>query len=105
MLGENLSTFPGLSTLANEIDKYAVSFTKDAPDIGNLRKGKAGRYAQTGRYVFYFLWANPVTGLANSLHKFIQGRRKIYWSFKKTVELVPFIICCTLEILSVKYEE
>ena len=29
----------------------------------------------------------------------------MYWSFKKTVELLPFIIVFTLEILSVKYEE
>ena len=29
----------------------------------------------------------------------------MYWSFKKIVELLPFIIVCTLEILSVKYEE
>ena len=80
------------------------------------KKGKTRWYAKT---IFYFLRANPVStasititkkGLTlemdkNSLHSFIQGRRKIYWSFEKAIEPVLFTIACTLEILSVKYEE
>ena len=86
--GENLSTHP---VPENEIDKYAVAIIEDAQVIGHLKKGKTGRYA---KIVFYFLRVNrmntasiTVTGkmvnfgdskLANSLHNFIQGRRKIY---------------------------
>ena len=83
ILGESLSTRPEPE---NEIDKYAVAVTKDAWVIGHLKKGKTGQYAKT---VFYFLPANPVASitvtrkkvkarLVNSLHNFIQGRRKIY---------------------------
>ena len=54
ILGENLSTRPEPE---NKIDKYVVAVTKDAEVIGNLKKGKTGRYAKT---VFYFLRANPM---------------------------------------------
>ena len=54
ILGENLSTRPEPET---KIDKYVVAVTKDAEVIGNLKKGKTGRYAKT---VFYFLRANPM---------------------------------------------
>ena len=54
-----------------------------------------------GKRVNFWRW----TRLANSLHNFIQERRKIYWSIEKTVGLIPFIIICMLEKLSVKYEE
>ena len=37
--------------------------------------------------------------------QFYWREKKIYWSFFKKVELAPFIIVCTLEILSIKYEE
>ena len=66
ILGENLSTRPEPET---KIDKYVVAVTKDAEVIGNLKKGKTGRYAKT---VFYFLRVNPmktvsITGTGNSL--------------------------------------
>ena len=54
ILGENLSTRPEPE---NEIDKYAVTVTKDAQLINHLKKGKTGRYAKT---VFYFLRADPI---------------------------------------------
>ena len=83
ILGESLLARPEPE---NEIDKYAVAVTKDARVIGHLKKGKTGQYAKT---VFYFLPANPMASitvtrkkvkarLVNSLHNFIQGRRKIY---------------------------
>ena len=54
ILGENLSTRPEPE---NEIDKYAVTVTKDAQLINHLKKGKTGRYAKT---VFYFLRADLI---------------------------------------------
>ena len=105
LLGENLST---RSEPKNEIDKYAVAVTKDARVIGHLKKGKTGRYAKT---VFYFPRTNPintasitVTGkrvnfvdghnlqiLCTILFKGEDGsgRRKIYWSFKRQLNLYP----------------
>ena len=53
--GENLSTRPEPES---EIDKYAVAVTKDARMIGQLKKGKTGRYSKT---VFYFLPADPIS--------------------------------------------
>ena len=41
----------------NKVDKYAVAVTKDAQVIGQLKKGRIGRYAKT---VFFFLLANPM---------------------------------------------
>ena len=116
ILGENLSTRPEPK---NEIDKYAMAVTTDARVIGHLKKGKTGRYAKT---VFYFLRANPmnaarITDTGKTVN-FGNGqdmqipsiilfkREEIYiGALKKPVKPVPFIIACTLEILSVKYEE
>ena len=53
--GENLSTRPEPES---EIDKYAVAVTKHARVIGQLKKGKTGRYSKT---VFYFLQADPMS--------------------------------------------
>ena len=55
ILGENLSARPEPES---DIDKYAVAVTKDAWVIGQLKKGKTGRYAKA---VFYFLRANPMS--------------------------------------------
>ena len=110
ILGENVSTRPEPE---NEIDKYAVAVIKDPLLVGHLEKGMNGWYA---KIVFYFLGANPmnIAGIT------ITGKRVNFGDGqglpipyailfkgeeKKTVELVPFIIVCTLEILSAKYEE
>ena len=116
ILGENLSTRPEPES---KNDKYAVAVTKDARVIGQLKKGNTVRYAKT---VFYFLRANPmstcciiVTGkrvnfgdgqvLQIPCTILFQREEKYIEVLKKTVELVLFIIICTLEILSVKYEK
>ena len=116
ILGENLSTRPEPK---NEIDKYAMAVTTDARVIGHLKKGKTGRYAKT---VFYFPRANPMnaaritdTGKTVNFGNeqdmqipciILFKREEIYIeALKKTVKPVPFIIICTLEILSVKCEE
>ena len=116
ILGENLSTCPEPK---NEIDKYAMAVTTDARVIGHLKKGKTGRYAKT---VFYFPRANPMNaaritdtgktvnfGNGQGMHIpciILFKREKIYIEvLKRTVKPVPFIIVCTREILSVKYEE
>ena len=116
ILGENLSTRPEPK---NEIVKYAMAVTTDARVIGHLKKGKTGRYAKT---VFYFPRANPMNaaritdtgktvnfGNGQGMHIpciILFKREKIFIEvLKRTVKPVPFIIVCTLEILSVKYEE
>ena len=55
ILGENLSTRPEPES---KNDKYAVAVTKDARVIGQLKKGKTGRYSKT---VFYLLPADPMS--------------------------------------------
>ena len=116
ILGENLSTRPEPEI---EIDNYTVAVTKNARVIGRLKKGKAGRYAKT---VFYFPRANPIStvsitvtgkwvnfgdgqGLKIPCTILFKGEEKYVEVCKKAVELVAFIIVCTLEILSVNYEE
>ena len=65
MIGESLTTRPEPE---NEIDKYAVTVTKDAKVIGHLKKGETGRYVKT---VFYFLRANPM----NTANITVTGKR------------------------------
>ena len=85
-----------------------MAVTKEARVIGHLKKGKTGRYART---VFYFLRANPRVnfedgqGLKIPCTILFKGEEKYIEVLKKTVELLPFIIVCTLEILPVKFEE
>ena len=112
ILGENLSTRPEPET---EIDNYVVAVTKNARVIGHLKNGKTGRYAKT---VFYFSRANPINtasiivtgkwvnfgdgqGLKIPCTILFKGEEKYVEVLKKAVELVAFIIVCTLEILSV----
>ena len=97
-----------------------MAVTTEARVIGHLKKGKTGRYAKTD---FYFLRANPmnaarITATGKSVN-FGNGQvlqiscailfktEEIYTEVykRKAVELAPFIIVSTLEILSVKYEE
>ena len=83
--------------------------------IGHLKKGKTGRYTKT---VFYFSRANPINtasiivtgkwvnfgdgqGLQIPCTILFKGEEKYVEVLKKAVELVAFIIVCTLEILSV----
>ena len=116
ILGENLSTPPESKS---EIDKYTMAVTTDARVIGHWKKWKTGRYAKT---VSYFLRANPMnaaritdTGKTVNFGNeqdmqipciILFKREEIYIeALKKTVKPVPFIIICTLEILSVKCEE
>ena len=96
-----------------------MAVTTNALVIGHLKKGKTGRHAKTD---FYFLRANPINapritvpgksvnfGNGQGLqipYTILFKREEIYIEVLKiTVELVPFIIIYTLEILSLKYEE
>ena len=112
-------TYQYVQNRKNEIDEYHVAVTTNALVIGHLKKGKTGRHAKTD---FYFLRANPINapritvpgksvnfGNGQGLqipYTILFKREEIYIEVLKiTVELVPFIIIYTLEILSLKYEE
>ena len=96
-----------------------MAVTKDAQVIGQLKKGRIGRYAKT---VFFFLLANPMNIASITVTwkrvNFRDGQDfQIPWTIllkakekyieikKKTVELIPFITVYMLEILSVKDKE
>ena len=113
-LGENLSIRPEPE---NKTYRYTVPVTKDAQVIGHLKKWKTDWYGKT---VFYFLRANPMNtasitvkgervkfgdgqDLQISCTFLFKGEEKYIEVLKKTVQLVPFIIVCTLETLLVKY--
>ena len=87
------------------IDTYAMVVLKDTPVLGQLSKGKAGRYAKT---IFYFFRANHLNTVVivkreelilerGKACKFPvrlnAGEKKIYQSFKRTVKSLPISQC------------
>ena len=93
-----------------------MAVTKHAWVIDHLKKTKTGRYAKT---VFYLLLTNPMNSASITVTRkrvsFGDGQslqipctillKEKEKYIEKTVELVPFIIVCTTETLSGKYEE